>query len=93
MISPRERYEHAIDLFLSTYPNGTVHKQGRQVDGIQYPPRRKVRRTENSPRVSSVLDELVPSSDEEQEEIQSVEEINLASISSDEWSSYSDKDC
>ena len=35
-----ERYEHAIDLFLSTYQNGTVRKQMRRVDGMNYPKKR-----------------------------------------------------
>ncbi len=79
-------------LFLSTYPNGTVCKQAQQVDGINYPKKRKVKKAESNQSVSSVLDEMVPTSDEELEQIQSVDEINLADISSDEWPD-SEEDC
>ena len=64
----------------------------QQVDGINYPKKRKVKKAESNQSVSSVLDEMVPTSDEELEQIQSVDEINLADISSDEWPD-SEEDC
>ena len=45
---------------------------------------KKIKRAKNYPSISSVLDELVRSSDKELEQIQSVKEINVADILSDE---------
>ena len=36
-----EQYDHAIDLFLTEYPDGTVRKKRRQPDRHNYPPKRK----------------------------------------------------
>ena len=37
------KYNHAIKLFLSEYPNGDVRKRGRRLDGHNYPKKRKSR--------------------------------------------------
>ena len=36
-----EQYDHAIDLFLTEYPDETVRKKRRQPDGDNYPSKRK----------------------------------------------------
>ena len=36
-----EQYDHAIDLFLTEYPDGTVRKRRRQLDGHNYLSKRK----------------------------------------------------
>ena len=36
------KYDHAIELFLSEYPNGDVRKRGRHLDGHNYPKNEKV---------------------------------------------------
>jgi hypothetical protein len=43
-----ESYNHAIDLFLTEYPDGSVQKQGRHVDGHSYPTKRKKGNNGNS---------------------------------------------
>lgn len=43
-----ESYDNAIDLFLTEYPDGTVRKQGRHLDGHAYPAKRKKRNDGNS---------------------------------------------
>lgn len=45
-----KKYEHANDLFLSTYPTGTIRKQVRRIDGINYRKKRKVKRAESKPK-------------------------------------------
>ena len=37
------KYDHAIELLLSEYPNGDVRKKGRHLDGHNYPEKRKSR--------------------------------------------------
>ena len=36
-----ENYDHAIELFLTEYPDGTVRKLTRHLDGHAYPSKRK----------------------------------------------------
>ena len=36
-----ESYDKAIDLFLTKYPDGTVHMRARHADGHEYPAKRK----------------------------------------------------
>lgn len=84
--------EHLVDRFLSTCPNGCVRKETRRVDGINYSKKREVERAESNHSVSSVTDKKVPNSDEELEQIQSVDEINLTNVLSDEWSESGEVD-
>ena len=34
-------YEHAIELFLTTYPDGSIRKRSWRLDGSSYPEKRK----------------------------------------------------
>lgn len=88
-----ERYGHAIELFLSEYPNGEVRKRRRRLDGHEYPskrstPQNKQRRIE--PQVN-ILNDLVPDSSDD-EETETVNDIDINEISDDEWSSDSESD-
>ena len=87
-----QRYSHAIELFLSEYPDGTVRKGSRRVDGITQPSKK---RKCNDKSVVELLDDLVSDDEievvsddqiDEQEE-RRIEDIPLPDISSDEWSS------
>ena len=43
-----DSYSHAIDLFLTEYPDGTIRKAGRHVDGHAYPAKRNKANNGNS---------------------------------------------
>ena len=80
-----ERYDHAIQLFLSQYPDGTVRKRKRRVDGHTYPSERKKKVNENQllslDRISQLLERKEP-----------IENIDLELISSSDEESSSDSD-
>ena len=77
-----ERYEHALELFLSKHPNGEIRKHPRRPDGHKYPKGRKSAKADKT-SFADAIDILVDSSDEE-------EIPNLSDISSDEWT---DSEC
>ena len=86
-----ESYNHAIDLFLTEYPDGTVRKLGQHVDGHAYPAKWKKGNNGNSvpitlpslERIHKLLGEGV-----------SIEEIdpNLIPLSESEGESETDDD-
>ena len=62
-----EWYSDAVDMFLNEYPDGTVRKRKRYLQGHKYPLRRVSKKTHHD--VASVL--LSISSDEEEEQLTS----------------------
>lgn len=80
-----ERYEHAIEMFLSVHPNGELRKTPRRPDGYNIIAK-KVRRTDQITSPSEAID-LAVSDDESEKEIPDVD-----TISSDEWTDDSDAD-
>ena len=63
------KYDHAIELFLSEYPNGDVRKRGRHLDGHNYPEKRKSRGQKKKLSVDvDLLHGTISSSSEEEEE-------------------------
>ena len=77
-----ERYDHAIELFLSQYPDGTVRKRKRHVDGHTYPSERKKVNQNELPSLIEFRNFL------DREE--SIKNIDLELISSSEEESSSD---
>ena len=85
------KYDHAIELFLSEYPNGDVRKRGRHLDGHNYPEKQKScgQRKKLSVNVD-LLHKTISSSSEEEEE-HNIENININEITDEEWSDSDDK--
>ena len=84
------KYDHAIELFLSEYPNGDVRKRGRHLDGHSYPEKRKSRGQKKKLSVNvDLLHETISSSEEEEE--RNIENININEISDEEWSDSDDE--
>ena len=83
-VSP-ERYDHAIELFLTQYPDGTVRKRRRHIEGHNYPIQRKTTGKGNQlpslDRISEILSKGEP-----------IENIDLALISSSDEASSSESD-
>lgn len=80
-----QRYKHAVDLFLTVYPDGTtVRKRARRPDGHRYPSKRKLKKPSEGSSAQSILSELVPDSSESDVEPESVDDIDLDEISSDD---------
>ena len=80
------KYDHAIELFLSEYPNGDMRKRGRPMVGHNYPKKRKSR-GQKKPSVNfDLLHETISSSEEEEEEDLNIEDININEISDEEGS-------
>ena len=76
-----QRYDYAIELFLSEYTDGIVRKGKCQVDGVTT--FKKCPKIDSTKSISEVLDDLVPDPDD----------IPLSDISdNDEWSSTEDDD-
>ena len=89
-----ERYEHAIELFLTEHPNGEVRQNPRRVAGHQYPKKRKTCSI-TKPDAAKALCLLVTSSDEEdmdtqEEQVNEISDINFDMISDDEWTDSDD---
>ena len=84
------KYDHAIELFLSEYPNGDVRKRGRHLDGHSYPEKRKSRGQKKKLSVNvDLLHETISSAEEEEE--RNIENININEISDEEWSDSDDE--
>ena len=77
-----DRYDHAIDLFLTEHPNGELRKTPRRVSGYQSTGKRKVPRPSLDVTSPSQAIDLAVSSDDE-------ENLDVGSISSDEWTDNS----
>ena len=75
-----ERYKHAVHLFLSKHPNGEVRSHPYRPGGHSYPKKRKRTKVVEECSPANVINELVESSSDEEEE------ISLSDISLDEWS-------
>ena len=88
------RYDHAIELFLSEYPNGEIRKRPRHLDGHNYPKKRKSRpgQNKNGPNVN-LLHETISSSSssEDEEENVNIADIDINEISDDNWSDSDDE--
>ena len=84
------KYDHAIELFLSEYPNGDVRKRGRHLDGHYYPKKRRSRGQKKRLSVNVDLPHETISSSEEEEE-RNIENININEISDEEWSDSDDE--
>ena len=86
------RYEDAVSMFLNEYPDGSIRQWKRRVEGCRYLQSRKsLKKTNNN--VNTALDLL--SSDEEenpQGTVMRVEDIQVESISDDDWSDASSSD-
>ena len=79
------KYDYAIELFLSKYPNGNVRKRGRHLDGHNYPEKRQSCGQKKKLSVNiDLLHETISSSEEEKEEC-NIENINISKISDEEW--------
>ena len=90
-----EQYDHAIDLVLTEYPDGTVRKRRRQPDGHNYPSKRK-KATNVQSKPSSLTEinealqqattidkiDLVDSEDNDQENIDVSESENCSNVES-----------
>ena len=89
-----EKYEKAIELFMTNNPDGTERKRTRRPAGHNYPSNRKT--TKKSVREESqvaALSELVRSSDEEEvTDYVNVEDIPLSDISLSDSSDGDDSD-
>ena len=78
-----ERYAHAVDLFMSNHTDGTERKRPRRPDGHKYPPQRKSsKKSTPSESLTQSLATLVPDSDDEDTQPETVDDINLSDISS-----------
>ena len=83
------KYDHAIEFFLSEYPNSDVRKRGRYLDGHNYPEKRKSC-GQKKPSVNLyLLHETISSSEKEEEDL-NIENININKISDEEWSESDD---
>ena len=71
-----EQYDHAIDLLLTEYPDGTVRKKRRQPDGHNYPSKRK--KATNVQSKPSSLTEI----SEALQQATAIDKIDLVDISS-----------
>ena len=71
----QERYEHAIELFLTRYPNEEVRHHPCRPGGHQYPQKRKRKKYVPDKFLPAVINEILSSD----------EELALSDISSDEW--------
>ena len=71
-----EQYDHAIDLFLTEYPDETVRKKRRQPDGDNYPSKRK--KATNVQSKPSSLTEI----SEALQQATAIDKIDLVDISS-----------
>lgn len=74
-------YDHAIDLFISQYPDGTVRKRERRIDGHTYTKKKKT---------------TIGSCEKSYENIhrmlfEKIQDINLNAISDDEWTDSDDE--
>ena len=76
-----ENYEHAIELFLHKYPDGTVRKRSRHIDGHVYT--KKQRRNDDAATSAETMNQLLT--------VGSIENIPLSDISDNEWTD-SDED-
>lgn len=91
----KERYERAVELFLAEYPDGTMRKRPRHLDGHSYPSSRKS--TSKKPRtdVLAALDSIDTSSESEDTDrsaCASVNDIPLNTVSDDDWSDLETED-
>ena len=77
-----KNYMHAVELFLTEYPDGSVRKRARRLDGHSYPSTRKSRGVSNEPSFIEIHDAIN----------RSVRDIDLNQISDDDWTSDSDSD-
>ena len=75
-------YIHAIELFLTEYPDGSVRKRARRLDSHSYPSTRKSRGVSSEPSFIEIHDAIN----------RSVRDIDLNQISDDDWTSDSDSD-
>ena len=86
------RYKDPIQMFLNEYPDGTVRKRKRHLQGHDYPSNRK---SSKRPRhnIAAGLAEISDEDDSPNDDpndnpnYQNVEEIPLTNISDDEWTS------
>ena len=80
--SSAKNYMHAVELFLTEYPDGSARKRARRLDGHSYPSTHKSRRVSNEPSFIESHDAIN----------RSVRDIDLNQISDDDWTSDSDSD-
>ena len=82
------RYEDAVQMFLNEYPDGTVRKRKRHLQGHDYPSRRVSTQKKSHRDAASVLLSIPSDEEEEAENLQIVapEDVSLDNISDDEWS-------
>ena len=79
-----EKYNHAVDLFLTVYPDGTTRKRARHLDGHLYPKKRKSsgKKQHSLHEISDVLDNA----------LLDINNISIADISDEEWASSDSED-
>ena len=88
----KERYKEAVEMFLSEYPDGTIRKKKRHLQGHVYPAERKSTKKQ-SHNPATVLIDMSFSDEEQQEEdaLRAPEDLPLDGIYDDEWSSSDDE--
>ena len=82
-----EKYDDAINMFLTSHPDGTLRKRPRHVDGHNYPSKRKSTSSSSTMLSLQQINELLSRG-------VNVSDIdpNLVEISEDEWSDSDDSD-
>ena len=80
-----ERYRDAVNMFLNKYPDGTVRKKKRHLQGHKYPSRRVSKKIHHD--AASFLLSISSDEEEEQSQVNAPEDVPLNNISVDEWSS------
>ena len=80
------KYTHAVEMFLTVYPDRTTRKRGRHLDGHRYP---ESRRKTSSKKQHTIHDISVAL--DNQLEID-INDINVDDISDDDWSSSDSED-
>ena len=77
-----KNYMHAVELFLTEYPDGSIRKRARRLDGHSCPSTRKSRGVSNEPSFIEIHDAIN----------RRVRDIDFNQISDDDWTSDSDSD-
>ena len=80
-----ERYRDAVNMFLNKYPDGTVRKKKRHLQGHKYPSHRVSKKIHHD--AASFLLSISSDEEEEQSQVNAPEDVPLNNISVDEWSS------
>ena len=84
-----ERYADPVAMFMNEFPDGTIRKHKRHLQGHQYPTNRKSTKQDNRD-VAAVLDEILPDDDDPMIiPPLDPQDLPLEEISDDEWTDES----